>query len=537
MLYLPRDTLQPGVSYTVQATATSKYDAAATSSTTFELMVEPLSLRAVIAGGDRSYSTASSSELVLNGSASSGSGVASWLCTLDRDGSLCFGGNLLNSFAVAAINVLRVPNNQLPAVNETLVFSLRLRNNFSTSLATARIAVKTLPVPQVTIVADSSVVLVSLPLRLQARVEDDCTYIFEWSCDRLDDLSLKRVASTSTTSQYLVVAAGALISGRFVFKVHARRLVQNVLQDGVGEASIVIVTNARPVGGACSISGPAPVAFYPFVVSCAGWDDVDTPLSYSFGIKQASTMRTLVAFQRAGSASVVLPAGVHLVVCSVRDAWGEEATYQLNVTVAAATSKVNLVEGLKDSAETLSGNKFSQLLFSLTDSLNVNASSGTGRRLLQAADVQATAQRAMGSRLLVEFSDATFTNSESLSQQLDMAAALLSSPTQLDCSYRSTLFLFLENKFDRMPPFLDLKEPAMRSLLVSFNALLTSVVDDVDDVADNTTTMAVDLQGKPCNSSAAEEGKALQVSLQVAITQGFLAATRLALPGERPLLV
>ena len=233
----------------------------------------------------------------------------------------------------------------------------------------------------------------------------------------------------------------------------------------------------------------------------------------------------------------------------MRDVWGAQQRFEFEVAVLEAPIDFgSALDDLAGATAVTNVNAFAQGLFGVTESLVLSATNR--RRLLStgADDQSGTATRASLAGLLSSLGGSAFNTTDVFLLQLDMAAQILSSPEEVDCTYRSTLFAFLRSKLGGLGTAgtRDVKvgTTMVAATLSAFSALLQSLAEQVDaairvelEQARNTSNSSAmsnpAANSANCSMSLAEEAAALAEAMVEAVQRALDASVADALPGEK----
>jgi hypothetical protein len=459
MLFIPRDTLRPGKTYTFRATISQGDDPERKNTADVVVRVLSSDLKAFIADGDRLFSLSSGKPLVFNAlnaydpdvgkRGDSALGVV-WSCSVNDGGPACFDDDTLASFVYrstsSSAKTLTVPANALSTFaisGETLVFKLALAKEARRGETEVRIQLTEERVPAATITVASGAAKIpgDKVLRLfgEAELEGAKSFSYEWSVISNNlDLSDSSLLLTTRTSKDLVLKAGAMQPGAqydFELSVYAENTKP-------GKAYRSVLVNKAPTSGQCMATPSSGLAYNTsFTLQCSGWEDQDLPLKYEYKVRRNGANINLLVAEGSNKCETMLGPGKNAIVASIYDFFGAETLVEFTVDVTsrppdpAFTSRA--LESLRKSSNvTKNINQFSQSFLSLTSSLQiakeaVSPQERGRRRLLD--DVEAAnatiarviIRRQMASMLVAMGEELSVVTSDTLRQTLQMIAELL----------------------------------------------------------------------------------------------------------------
>ena len=163
-------------------------------------------------------------------------------------------------------------------------------------------------------------------LSLVATSADEVAW--RWECPTLDMTDLDLFLSP-TTAGSLVVSPNTLTPGaQYTFTAFATFASDSSAE---GFASVLVTINSAPSLGTCSVTPAESDYGEPVAVSCAGWTDADSPLTYRFGfVTSTGEAKQLVDWQPAGTRNLVLPVGNFSVSIEIRDALEAATTFRVS---------------------------------------------------------------------------------------------------------------------------------------------------------------------------------------------------------------
>jgi hypothetical protein len=476
MLFIPRDTLRPGQTYTFRATVSLIFEAERKNTADVVVRVLSSDLKAFIADGDRLLSISSGKPLVLDATdaydpdadkeGDSTLGVE-WSCSVGDGGPACFDENTLASFVyrskVSSAKTLTVPAKALAPFatsGDTLVYKIALVKKARRAEAEVRIQVTEDRVPAVaiTMVSGAAKVPGDKALRLlgDATLMGAKSFSYEWSVLSNNlDLTDSSILLTTRTSKNLVLKAGVMQPGaqyEFLLLVYADDMGKP------GRAYRTVVVNKAPTSGQCMASPPTGVAYNTtFTLQCSGWEDLDLPLKYEYKINRNGANMNLLVAEGSNKVETMLGAGRNILVAVIYDFYGAETLVEFAVDVTsppldpAFTNRALSSLG-KASNVTKNINQFSQSFLSLTSTLQAakdaeEPQEGGRRRLLNDVDGTATAKfarvatrRQMASMLVAMGAELSVVTSDTLRQTLQMIAELLLDASEVLASFLSFIF-------------------------------------------------------------------------------------------------
>jgi hypothetical protein len=463
MLFIPRDTLRPGQTYTFRATVSLIPEPERKNTADVVVRVLSSKLKAFIADGDRLFSISSGKPLVLDAKdaydpdadkkGDSALGVA-WSCRVGDGGPACFDESTLASYVYrsssSSTKTLTVPANVLSTLatsGETLVFKLSLVKEARTAETAVRIQVTEDRVPAAAIIMVSGAAKIpgdkALRLLGEGTLKGAKSFSYEWSVLSNNlDLTDSSLLLTTRTSKDLVLKAAIMQPGaqyEFGLVVYADNMGKP------GKAYTTVVVNTAPTSGKC-VSSPLTGLAYntSFTLQCSGWEDADLPLKYEYKIKRNGANINLLVAEGSNKCETMLGPGKNAIVAVIYDFYGAETLVEFTVDVSpsppdpAFTNRA-LTSLSKSSNVTKNINQFSQSFLSLTSSLQIakeaeGPQEGGRRRLLNDVDVGGTSdatiervatRRKMASMLVVMGEELSVVTSDTLRQALQMVAELL----------------------------------------------------------------------------------------------------------------
>jgi hypothetical protein len=461
MLFIPRNTLQPGETYSFRATIGVRNDPERMNTADVVVRVLSSDLKAFIADGDRLFSLSSGKPLVLNASGASDPdadqkgdsalGVV-WSCSVGDGGAACFDEETLASFvfrdALGSTKTLTVPADALApfaASGQTAVFKLALVKEARRAETAVRIQVTEDSVPAATIsmASEAGKVPGDKVLRLlgDAKFRGATSFSYEWSVLSNNlDLTDSSLLLTTRTSKDLVLKAGVMQPGaqyEFGLVVYADNT------DKPGKAYRTMVVNKAPTSGQCKASPTTGLAYNTtFTLQCSGWEDADLPLKYEYKVKRNGANINLLVAEGSNKCETMLGPGKNILVAVIYDFYGAGTIVEYTVDVMSSppdplfTSRA-LFSLSKSSKVTKNINQFSQSFLSLTSSLQLakmaeGPQEGGRRWLLDDLDSIANAtlarvatRRQMASMLVAMGAELSVVTSDTLRQALQMVAELL----------------------------------------------------------------------------------------------------------------
>jgi hypothetical protein len=461
MLFIPRNTLRPGKTYTFRATVSLIPDPERLNTADVVVRVLSSDLKAFIADGDRLLSISSGKPLVLDANdaydpdadqkGDSALGVA-WSCRVGDGGAACFDEVTLASFVYrstsSSAKTLTVPAKSLAAFaasGETLVFKLALVKEARSAETEVRIQVTEDRVPAAAIILASGAAKIpsdkALRLLGEAQLQGTTAFSYEWSVLSNNlDLTDSSLLLTTRTSKDLVLKAGVMQPGaQYEFGL----LVYADSTEKPGKAYRTVVVNKSPTSGKCLSSPLTGLAYNTsFTLQCSGWEDADLPLKYEYKIQRNDANINLLVAEGSNKCETMLGPGKNAIVAYIYDFFGAETLVEFTVDVSpsppdpAFTNRA-LSSLSKSSQVTKNINQFSQSFLSLTSSLQIakeaeGPQEGGRRRLLDNVDGTSNAtiervstRRQMASMLVAMGAELSVVTSDTLRQALQMIAELL----------------------------------------------------------------------------------------------------------------
>jgi hypothetical protein len=461
MLFIPRNTLQPGQIYSFRAKISLIFDPERKNTADVVVRVLSSDLKAFIADGDRLFSLSSGKPLVLNATEAydpdademgdSALGVV-WSCTVGDGGPTCFDEDTLVSYVYrsrsSSKKTLTVPAEALSSFatsGSTLVYKLALVKKARRAETEVRIQVTEdrVPAATITMAAGTGKVPGDKVLRLlgEAKLQGAMFFSYEWSVLSNNlDLTDSSLLLTTRTSKDLVLKAGVMQPGaQYEFGL----LVFADNTGKPGKAYRTVVVNKAPTSGKCVATPPTGVAYNTsFTLQCSGFEDEDLPLRYEYKVNRNGANINLLVAEGSNKCETMLAPGKNFLVAVIYDFYGAETLVEFTVDVTSpppdpAFTNRALSELSKSSNVTKNINQFSQSFLSLTSSLQMEKNTevsqeGARRRLLDNGDGSANAtiarvatRRQMASMLVAMGAELSVVTSDTLRQALQMVAELL----------------------------------------------------------------------------------------------------------------
>jgi hypothetical protein len=447
ILFIPRNTLQPGQTYSFRATISVIPDPERMNTADVVVRVLSSDLKAFIADGDRLFSLSSGKPLVLNASGAydpdadqkgdSALGVV-WLCSVGDGGAACFDDDTLASFvfrdAYSSAKALTVPAAALAtfaASGDTLVFQLALVKEARRAETLVRIQLTedSVPAAIISMAFEAEKVPGDKVLRLlgDAKFRGATSFSYEWSVLSNNlDLMDSSLLLTTRTSKDLVLKAGVMQPGaEYVFGL----VVYADNTDKPGQAYRTMVVNKAPTSGKCVVSPTTGLAYNTsFTLQCSGWEDADLPLKYEYKVKRNGANINLLVAEGSNKCKTMLGPGKNVLVAIIYDFYDAETLFEFTVDVMSSppdpafTSRA-LSSLRKASNVTKNINQFSQSFLSLTSSLQQAKEDLDG--IANATIARVATRRQMASMLVAMGAELSVVTSDTLRQALQMVAELL----------------------------------------------------------------------------------------------------------------
>lgn len=567
--FIPRNTFQPGSTMFFRMTVFKADYVAVKNTADLKVVVLSSPLIAEIADGDRLHSlNRGDGSLLLDGSGSYDPDVLdpmtdsaisrTWTCKLLLSDTNCFSDTLNAQVLPPGNTTVTIPASAFYVIedDDAFMFTITVKKLDRVASSTVAIEVTSDPVPDVYI----STSMTEAKHRAQRQLQlighirdavDGSNYTYQWTCTTGNiDLNDSSKISTSTTSKDLVLKPNVLVAGAYYTFNFEVSLVG--FSAAPGRAKVQVLVNEPPSGGYCDSDVQIGIALNTtFTLSCLDWEDVDTPLRYAFVLMQEDgTELDIAVFQGSNRVQATLPAGNHTVSARIEDKLGAVAEYSFTINVTAAQASTDWSAFASAQSETLLGsattgnqNKFMQVFVGTTATLGAPAVTDLTNATdaeKEMAKARIDARKSL-SQAVVAMSEASFLTSESIRQQFELVAEVLKYPSEVDCSFRSTLFDFLEKQVQALytDDTLEINFKVIMAVLASLGNLMDSISRDLGAsflaVVSNTTG---DLKAfDTCATSLADEAADFSVILITAIKELTQKQLETTVPGQEVMFV